>query len=101
MNRGGFPYGTAAWRKLRNQALRRDRARCIQCGSRERLTVNHIEPVQAHPERAWQLANLETLCAACDNAHHREKGHGGQPFGCDETGRPLDPAHPWNVSGPD
>lgn len=92
----GFPYGSAEWRALRRRALVRDRFRCTKCGGRVRLTVNHIHPTATHPHLAWTLANLETLCAPCDNQHHREKGHRGIPWGCNLDGWPADPGHPWN-----
>ena len=52
------------WKALRLQALRRDGFQCVQCGARTRLEVDHIEPVRDAPERAFDLDNLQTLCAA-------------------------------------
>jgi 5-methylcytosine-specific restriction endonuclease McrA len=93
----GFPYGSAAWKKLRFKALRRDGFKCA-CGSRERLTVDHIKTARDFPALAWSLDNLVTRCASCDNKRHREKGRAdpGAPWGCGLDGLPLDPAHPWN-----
>lgn len=90
----GFPYHSAAWRRLRAQALARDGHRC-PCGSTHRLTVDHINPVRTHPHLAWRLDNLRTLCAACDNRRHGDKRNAAGIWGCDADGRPLDPAHPW------
>jgi 5-methylcytosine-specific restriction endonuclease McrA len=48
-------------RKLRGRVLRADRRRCVACGSRDRLQVDHIVP--------WSLGgltciwNCATLCA--------------------------------------
>jgi 5-methylcytosine-specific restriction endonuclease McrA len=98
-----FDYSSQAWKDLRKAALRRDRWRCIQCGERRRLTVDHIQPARTHPHMAWRIENLRTLCGSCDNKRHREKGHaahGRTAWGCDELGRPLDPAHPWNRALP-
>lgn len=53
---------TARWRALRLQALRRDGFRCVVCGARGRLEVDHIKPVRTHPELSWDLANLQSLC---------------------------------------
>ncbi|RNC93924.1 MAG: HNH endonuclease [Oricola sp.] len=53
------------WRALRQQALRRDGWACVQCGARHRLEIDHIAPVRHAPERAFDLGNLQTLCAGC------------------------------------
>jgi 5-methylcytosine-specific restriction endonuclease McrA len=55
------------WRKLRNQAVRRDRHRCCQCSSREQLLVHHKTYVRFGNER---LGDLQTLCAACHEQRH-------------------------------
>jgi 5-methylcytosine-specific restriction enzyme A len=94
--RAGF-YGTQAWRALRARALKRDGHRCTRCASRHRLTVNHRISRRERPDLQLELANLETLCAACDNKFHREKGHGTSAFGCTLEGWPLDPRHHWNT----
>lgn len=53
------------WKALRLQALRRDGWRCVQCGSRHRLEVDHIRAVRHAPEQAFDLGNLQVLCASC------------------------------------
>ncbi len=53
------------WRALRLEALRRDGWACVQCGGRHRLEIDHIEAVRTAPERAFDLTNLQTLCASC------------------------------------
>lgn len=57
------------WPALRMQAIRRDNWRCVQCGARGRLEVDHIKPVRTHPELAFTLSNLQTLCPR----HHTRK----------------------------
>jgi 5-methylcytosine-specific restriction endonuclease McrA len=57
------------WQGLRLAAKRRDGFRCVQCGARHRLEVDHVKPVRSHPQLAWDLANLQTLCAW----HHAQK----------------------------
>jgi 5-methylcytosine-specific restriction endonuclease McrA len=57
------------WPALRLQALRRDGWRCVQCGRRHRLEVDHIEPVAKRPDLAFCLDNLQTLCGP----HHATK----------------------------
>ncbi|MFZ5693902.1 MAG: HNH endonuclease [Pseudomonadota bacterium] len=53
------------WPALRLAAKRRDGWRCVKCGARGRLEVDHIQPVRTHPERAFDLQNLQSLCASC------------------------------------
>ena len=71
---------TARWRALRLQALRRDGFRCVQCGARGRLEVDHILPVRDRPELAWDLENLQVLCPADHSSKtRREVGHAPLP----------------------
>jgi len=64
------------WKALRMQALDRDGWACVQCGSRHRLEVDHIEPVRTHPHLAYALGNLQVLCAGCHTKKTRlECGH--------------------------
>jgi 5-methylcytosine-specific restriction endonuclease McrA len=64
------------WPALRLQALRRDGWQCVQCESRLRLEIDHIEPVRARPDLAFELANLQTLCGPCHTRKtRREVGH--------------------------
>ena len=64
------------WAALRLQALRRDDFKCVTCGARGRLEVDHIKPVRTHPGLAWVLDNLQTLCSQHHTAKTRiECGH--------------------------
>lgn len=56
---------TPRWKALRLQALRRDGFRCVACGARGRLEVDHIQPVRTHPELSYVLDNLQSLCGGC------------------------------------
>lgn len=56
---------SARWKTVRLQAKRRDGFKCVACGSRLGLEVDHIEPVRKAPERAYDLSNLQTLCGSC------------------------------------
>lgn len=56
---------TPRWRALRLAAKRRDAFKCVKCGSRGRLEVDHIKPVRTHPELSFELSNLQTLCPSC------------------------------------
>ena len=67
------------WAALRQQALRRDGWKCVACGGRGRLEVDHVKPVRSHPELAWSLGNLQSLCPACHTCKTRvEIGHDPQ-----------------------
>lgn len=64
------------WKAVRLLALRRDRFRCVQCGARGRLEVDHVQPVRTHPEAAFDLSNCQSLCPACHTRKTRlECGH--------------------------
>jgi 5-methylcytosine-specific restriction endonuclease McrA len=64
------------WQSIRWEALRRDRFRCVKCGVRGRLEVDHIKPVRTHPELSFTLSNLQSLCASCHTKKTRlECGH--------------------------
>lgn len=64
------------WPALRLAAKRRDGWRCVQCGAVGRLEVDHVKPVRDAPELAFDLTNLQTLCASCHTRKTRiECGH--------------------------
>jgi len=64
------------WKALRMQALERDHWKCVQCGTRRRLEVDHIEPVRKRPDLAYSLGNLQVLCGRCHARKTRiEIGH--------------------------
>jgi 5-methylcytosine-specific restriction endonuclease McrA len=56
---------TRRWAALRMQALRRDGWRCVRCGARGRLEVDHVQPVANRPDLSWDVENLQTLCNVC------------------------------------
>ncbi|MCL6251114.1 HNH endonuclease [Altererythrobacter sp. KTW20L] len=67
---GASVYRSMRWKGLRLAAKRRDGWACVQCGAQgARLDVDHIRPIRTHPELAFELANLQTLCVT----HHSEK----------------------------
>jgi len=86
-------YRSPAWRRLRAVALERDPHICQDCLQQKRMgarirarravVVHHILPRETHPELALELTNLVSLCDACHNKRHPEKGGrsaaGGQP----------------------
>lgn len=67
---------SSRWKALRLIALRRDEFKCVKCGVRGRLEVDHIKPVRDAPELAFALDNLQALCAPCHTRKTRiECGH--------------------------
>ncbi len=62
---------SARWPALRIAALRRDGWRCVSCGTRGRLEVDHVKPVRTHPELSFTLENLQCLCAGCHSRKTR------------------------------
>ena len=82
-------YKSPAWRRARQQALERDMYLCQDClaakqrGERVRVrgaeVVHHIQPRELRPDLALELSNLISLCDACHNKRHPEKGgHGAE-----------------------
>jgi 5-methylcytosine-specific restriction endonuclease McrA len=60
---------TRRWQAVRFRVLRRDGWRCVQCGARGRVEVDHIKPVRERPDLAFDESNLQTLC----KTHHSLK----------------------------
>lgn len=68
----GF-YKTAQWKAVRKLAKDRDGWRCVKCGARGRLEVDHIKPIRSAPELVFDLDNLQTLCVPCHSKKTREE----------------------------
>jgi 5-methylcytosine-specific restriction endonuclease McrA len=76
-------YHRVAWKRAREEALRRDRYMCVDCmrrledgyGIRPRRAtmVHHLVPVEERPDLALRLDNLVSLCDECHNRRHPEK----------------------------
>jgi len=80
--RGGHAgYRGPSWKRQRELALERDGYACRSCGTKDKLTVNHIKPFRlfSDHETANMLNNLVTLCRPChsraDNAAWKECSH--------------------------
>lgn len=73
-----FDYKTKKWKRKREAVLRRDGYLCRECKKygrmREAVTVHHIKHVDEFPEFAYIDSNLISLCNACHNKMHPEKG---------------------------
>jgi 5-methylcytosine-specific restriction protein A len=73
MKAGAHVYYTSRWARIRWLALRRDGFACVKCGARGRLEVDHVESIRRAPERAYDLANLQTLCTPCHSQKTNEE----------------------------
>lgn len=71
-------YKQKRWKMKRKQILKRDRFLCQHClryGRRvDATTVHHIKELEKYPELAYTDSNLVSLCDACHNKQHPEKG---------------------------
>ncbi|WP_078428774.1 HNH endonuclease [Alkalihalobacterium alkalinitrilicum] len=71
-------YHSTPWRKIRILALERDQHRCLPCWRKGVLTiantVHHIKPRKEYPELELTLSNLESICPACHNKEHPDRG---------------------------
>jgi hypothetical protein len=102
LNKKAHPfYASAAWRSVRQLALKRDRWMCVQCSARVHtkgsMIVDHIIERRVRPDLALALTNLRTLCRKCDAMRHRTKYLGGGQPGWGGNGEisanPFTPDH--------
>jgi 5-methylcytosine-specific restriction protein A len=103
---GGWPYNTRHWKRLRSAHLAFFPL-CEGCEREGRLTsantVDHRVPISAGGPALPDHAGLASYCASCHSAKTArgvEAGavHSTKPRkGCDVSGRPTDPRHPWNA----
>lgn len=80
---------TQRWKALRLKALDRDEWRCVQCGERRGLEVDHVLPVRDRPELAWSIDNLQCLCGRCHSRKTRLEIGLGQPNPAREAWKSL------------
>lgn len=71
-------YESRKWKRKRQQILKRDGYMCQICKRygriREAQEVHHIQHLEDRPDLALDNNNLISLCRACHNAQHPEKG---------------------------
>lgn len=72
-------YNTKRWRDLRTLKLQLSPC-CEKCGSIENLQVHHIQSpfdgyhsAEEYDRLAYDINNLQTLCAKCHNEEHNGK----------------------------
>ena len=81
-------YTTEPWLTLRRLALERDHYICQICLKKCEMgrmirphdadTVHHIKHREEYPELQYDLDNLISLCRACHNEQHPERGFTAQ-----------------------
>jgi len=57
-------YKTNEWKSARKAAKDRDGWKCVKCGARGRLEVDHIKGLR-DGGAPFDLTNLQTLCISC------------------------------------
>lgn len=90
-------YGSR-WQKARETFLR-SHPLCVMCMALGRVVpatvVDHRIPHRGDQALFWDTNNWQSLCKDChDSAKAREERSGIVP-GCDLSGIPLAPNHPW------
>lgn len=106
----GYGY---AWQKARDQFLR-ENPLCAEHQRHGRMVaaavVDHITPPKLREAREsgdsermaaaqqlfWSRSNWQPLCKHCHDSVKQRAEKSGWISGCDASGRPLDPRHPWN-----
>lgn len=97
-----WPYGTAEWKALRKAKLQASPL-CEPCEKRGQLvpanTVDHCVSIANGGPAFPTLAGLMSMCPSCHNAKTKavdRPGGSGVAFpGCDASGLPVDPSHPF------
>lgn len=95
-------YASTRWRALRAQQLAREPlcAFCTKDGKIKPATVcDHVKPHKGDLTLFWDPANLQSLCQSCHSGRKLAIEKRGYEAGCDESGYPVDPNHPWYKGG--
>lgn len=71
-------YTSRKWKNFRKRVMIRDEYTCQRCKRYGRVTpareVHHIKHLEDFPELAFDPSNCISLCKACHNMQHPEKG---------------------------
>ena len=101
-----WPYNTATWARLRAAKLSTSPL-CEPCEwrgvKRPAKAVDHIVSIASGGPAFPELEALRSMCISCHsiktNALDRSGGKGVAFKGCDPSGLPLDPDHPFLRAG--
>lgn len=74
---------------------------CLTAGRTTPATVcDHIDPATKQNPETFYLGPFQSLCDdpryRCHSSRKQKQEAKGYDTGCDVTGRPTDPNHPWN-----
>jgi hypothetical protein len=61
-------YNSSDWKEIRSITLKNNENKCILCGSRSNLAVDHIKPRSKYPELALDIDNTQILCQSCNSS---------------------------------
>ncbi len=99
-----WPYNTTAWKKLRKLKLMSSPF-CEDCEDEGRYTIaNVVDHCVAISQGGAPFPPLDALASLCQRHHSMKTARGPEAGavrtskprrGCDASGMPLDPAHPW------
>jgi 5-methylcytosine-specific restriction endonuclease McrA len=91
-------HGSYAWKKLRKTVRIAAEHCCSRCGKfmPSGLHVHHQIPIAKTLAVALEPLNCSTACPECHNRIEPRSGVPRLRSGCDESGHPLSPDHPWN-----
>lgn len=59
-------YASWEWKKVRFNTLKKYGAKCMLCGSENRIVVDHIKPRSKFPELELDENNMQVLCNDCN-----------------------------------
>lgn len=90
-------YDTKAWKQLRAEYLAQH-GRCEDISGCKAVPtiVDHRIPHKGDETLFFDWNNLQALCKPHHDGAKQQKERSGTERGCDATGAPLDPSHPWN-----
>ncbi len=58
------------WLRVKKAAFERDGYKCQMCGSQKDLCGHHVQERAKHPELAYEVNNIVTLCKSCHAKQH-------------------------------
>ena len=93
-------YHRKAWKQLRLDQLAKQPL-CVFCSQAGKLTpatvVDHITPHKGNLDLFFDPDNLQSLCKLHhDSAKQKAEIKTLNHIGCDTSGFPIDPDHPFN-----
>ncbi|MCP4304674.1 MAG: HNH endonuclease [bacterium] len=93
----GYGY---RWQRARALYLR-SHPLCVECKRQGRVgqaqVVDHRRPHRGDDALFWDQTNWQSLCKHHHDADKQRKERSGTVIGCDQSGMPTDPNHPWRT----